>query len=145
MLSVEDESMFASFEKEEEEDPSPRKVIDETRSIYQSRTLPKPKNGRWGLPVLCDFGEARIGNIQETGPFVQPHIYRSPEIVFEMPWGSPVDIWNVAALVRLLGFNQRAKLFSQDARLGTSLKANIYSTIYSTRTAFMTHSSTWPK
>jgi len=101
MLSVEDESMFESFEKEEEEDPSPRKIIDETRSIYQSRSLPKPRNGRWGLPVLCDFGEARIGKIQETGPFVQPHIYRSPEIVFEMPWGSPVDIWNVAALVSL--------------------------------------------
>lgn len=145
MLSVEDESMFESFEKEEEEDPSPRKAIDETRSIYLSRSLPKPKNGRWGLPVLCDFGEARIGKIQETGPFVQPHIYRAPEIVFEMPWGSPVDIWNVAALVSLLCLNQRAKLFSRYARLGTSSKANICFTVYSTRTAFMTRSSTWPK
>lgn len=130
MLSVEDESMFESFEKEEEEDPSPRKAIDETRSIYLSRSLPKPKNGRWGLPVLCDFGEARIGKIQETGPFVQPHIYRAPEIVFEVPWGSPVDIWNVAALVSLLCLNQRAKLFSRYARFGTSSKANICFTIY---------------
>lgn len=99
MLAVEDESMFEVFEKEEQTHPSPRKVIDEMRSIYKSRRLCKPRNGRWGLPMLCDLGEARIGKIQLSGPFVQPQIYRSPEIVFEMPWGPPVDIWNVAALV----------------------------------------------
>lgn len=61
--------------------------------------------------MLCDFGEARIGKIQETGPFVQPHIYRAPEIVFEMPWGPPVDIWNVAALVRLFMLESTGKAF----------------------------------
>lgn len=60
----------------------------------------KPRNGEWGEPVLCDFGEARIGKVHEdTGPFVQSHIYRAPEVTFEMPWGPPIDVWNLAALV----------------------------------------------
>lgn len=48
---------------------------------------------------MCDLGEARIGTKHKTGPFVQPHIYRAPEVIFEMPWGSAVDIWNLACLV----------------------------------------------
>ena len=27
------------------------------------------------------------------------HIYRAPEVIFEMPWGSAIDIWNLACLV----------------------------------------------
>ncbi|PKY09121.1 kinase domain protein [Aspergillus campestris IBT 28561] len=87
MLSLEDDSMLADFAKAEAEDPSPRKKVHESHIIYQR------------LPILCDFGEARIGKRQESGPFVQPHIYRAPEIIFEMPWGSPVDIWNLAGLI----------------------------------------------
>jgi len=64
------------------------------------QTARKPRNRNYGLPILCDFGEARIGLTQESGPFVQPQIYRAPEIIFEMQWGSAVDIWNVACLVR---------------------------------------------
>ena len=99
MLTVADKSMFEDFEKAELKNPCPRKIVDETRTIHTSRSFGSPKNGRWGYPVLCDFGEARIGKVQQTGPFVQPHIYRAPEVTFEMPWGPPVDIWNVATLV----------------------------------------------
>lgn len=100
MLSLEDETMLADFAKAEEEEPSPRRKIDGSRTIYQSRSF-RPPLGRkgYGLPVLCDFGEARIRMKQETGPFIQPHIYRAPEVIFEMPWGSAVDIWNLACLV----------------------------------------------
>ena len=100
MLSVEDNRMLADFADEEVRLPSPRKKIDESRTIYQSRQFRRPSKGKsYGLPILCDFGEARIGKTQESGPFVQPHIYRAPEIMFEMAWGSAVDIWNVGALV----------------------------------------------
>ncbi len=103
MFTAADESMFDAFEKEEWTNPSPRKVIDETRSIYKSRLPCHPSNGRWGLPILCDFGEARIGKVQLSGIEVQPENYRSPEVVFQMPWGPPVNIWNVGALVSVLG------------------------------------------
>ncbi|KAM5480467.1 putative non-specific serine/threonine protein kinase [Microsporum canis] len=99
MLTVEDNSMLEDFEKIELESPTPRKVIDGTRSIYRSRYFTRPKNGDWGYPMLCDFGEARIGTIHHTGMTVQPHIYRAPEVTLEMPWGPAVDIWNLATLI----------------------------------------------
>ncbi|EAW16713.1 putative protein kinase [Aspergillus fischeri NRRL 181] len=100
MLSLEDSSMLADFAAAESENPSPQKIIDQSRIIYCSRKFRRPTGGRnYGLPVLCDFGEARIGGTQESGPFVQPHIYRAPEIIFEMPWGCAVDIWNLAGLI----------------------------------------------
>ncbi|RAQ57642.1 protein kinase domain protein [Aspergillus flavus] len=99
MLSLEDSSMMADFAAAESENPSPRKLIGQSRIIYNSRKFRRPSGGRdYGLPVLCDFGEARIGKTQESGPFVQPYIYRAPEVIFEMPWGSAIDIWNLAGL-----------------------------------------------
>ena len=100
MLTIDEPTILNRFENAEIEEPSPRKVIDERRAIYKSRRLPKPKDKGYGLPILCDFGEARIGLVQQSGPFVQPHIYRAPEVIFEMPWGPPADIWNLAGLVR---------------------------------------------
>lgn len=92
--------MLADFADEEIKQPSPRKNIDRSRTIYQSRKFRRPLPGKsFGLPILCDFGEARIGQMHESGPFVQPDIYRAPEVIFEMPWGSVVDIWNLGALV----------------------------------------------
>ena len=77
-----------------------RKIIDETRTIYGSRGLGLPKNSLWGQPVLCDFGETRIG--QSHKGLIQPELYRAPEVLFNMEWGCSVDIWNVAVLVSLL-------------------------------------------
>ncbi|BAE58832.1 unnamed protein product [Aspergillus oryzae RIB40] len=100
MLSLEDSSMMADFAAAESENPSPRKLIGQSRIIYNSRKFRRPSGGRdYGLPVLCDFGEARIGKTQESGPFVQPYMYRAPEVIFEMPWGSAIDIWNLAGLI----------------------------------------------
>lgn len=97
MLDTRDPTIFEQFEKAETAEPSPYKLINQTLPIYLSRKFAAPKE--YGLPVLCDLGEAKIGLVQETGPLVQPHQYRAPEVIFEMPWGSPVDIWNTACLV----------------------------------------------
>jgi serine/threonine protein kinase len=99
MLSVEDAAMLNDFERAELESLFPRKAVDKDRTIYLSRSLRKPKDRNYGLPILCDFGEARIGHTQESGPFVQPDVYRAPEIIFEMQWGSAADIWNIGCLV----------------------------------------------
>lgn len=78
MLSLEDDSMLADFAKAEEDHPTPYKKIDESRSIYRSCRFRPPRGGKgYGLPILCDFGEARIGPTQETGPpsnriFIEP-------------------------------------------------------------------------
>ncbi|WPG99531.1 Hypothetical protein R9X50_00234600 [Acrodontium crateriforme] len=97
MLSIDDESLLPQFEQAEAENPSPRKVIDETRTIYGSRKLGLPKGLLWGQRVLCDFGEARTG--QSHKGLIQPELYRAPEVLFNMEWSYSVDIWNVAVLI----------------------------------------------
>lgn len=97
MLTIDDESLLKDFETSEAETPSLAKVVDATRTIYASRKLGLPKDSLWGQPVLCDFGEARIG-LSHSG-LIQPELYRAPEVLFDMGWGSPIDIWNVAVLV----------------------------------------------
>ncbi|CAG8928809.1 unnamed protein product [Penicillium salamii] len=100
MLTLEDDTMLADFAHTENSQPSARKSTNESHVIYESRSFRKPFKGKsYGLPVLCDLGEAKIGKTHQSGPFVQPTIYRAPEIIFEMPWGSAVDIWNLGALM----------------------------------------------
>ncbi|CAI6337692.1 unnamed protein product [Periconia digitata] len=77
MLTVDDDTILENFEKAEAENPSPSKVINGTRTIYSS--------------------QARIGD-SHSG-LIQPELYRAPEIIFEMEWGSKVDIWSLATLV----------------------------------------------
>lgn len=99
MLTVADESVYNDFEKAEAETPSPTKVIDDARTIYGSRKLGRPRDSLWGQPVLCDFGEARIGGSHKG--LIQPELYRAPEVLFGMEWSSSVDIWNVATLMSI--------------------------------------------
>jgi len=97
MLTIADESILEDFEKGEIEEPSPCKVIDDVRRVYGSRRLGLPRDALWGQPVLCDFGEARIGGPHRG--LIQPEVYRAPEVLFNMQWSSSVDIWNIAVLV----------------------------------------------
>lgn len=102
MLSLVDTSMLEDFATAESKSPSLHKLIDQSRIIYSSRRFRRPTGSRnYGLPVLYDLGKTRISKNQESGPFVQPHIYRAPEVIFEMPWESAIDIWNLAGLVSL--------------------------------------------
>lgn len=95
MLSIEDQTILSSFEKDELENPSPRK-IDGERIIYKSRELRTPKTH--GRPILCDFGEARMGSTVYHED-IQPYLYRAPEVLLRMKWDNKVDIWNVGVLV----------------------------------------------
>ena len=97
MLTVDDESMLTDFEKAEQDDPAPRKVIDANRTVYCSRKFRFPKDGLWGEPILCDLGQARIGSVHRGD--IQPEIYKAPEVLFEMEWSYSVDIWNVGVMV----------------------------------------------
>jgi hypothetical protein len=97
MLTIDDETILEDFERTEKEEPSPMKIIDNHRIIYGSRSLRHPKDALWGHPVLCDFGETRIGDFHSGT--IQPELYRAPEVLFEMRWNSSVDIWSVACLV----------------------------------------------
>jgi serine/threonine protein kinase len=98
MFELADESVFAKFEQDELQDPSPRKEVD-GRTIYLSRDL-EIIPSKLGAPVLCDFGSAVAGDIEHTED-VQPDIYRAPEVILEVPWSHSIDIWNVGCMVSL--------------------------------------------
>lgn len=97
MISSRDKSIFADWEKLGEMEPTPRKYVD-GRIIYKSQSFSRERGDiKYGLPVLSDFGEARIGKVHSG--LIQPDIYRAPEVVLGMEWTSKVDIWNVWALM----------------------------------------------
>ncbi|KAE8361804.1 kinase-like domain-containing protein [Aspergillus caelatus] len=51
----------------------------------------------YGTPVLCDFGEARIGTENHAEDIV-PDVYRAPELILQIHWNYKADIWNVGVL-----------------------------------------------
>ncbi|RAL12337.1 putative protein kinase [Aspergillus homomorphus CBS 101889] len=93
--SSKDDSIFREWATEEQHDPSPRKSTGDDYTVYQSRRYRRRKGWHtsFGMPLLAAFGEARIGDTHRG--LIQPDLYRAPEVVLGMKWGSKVDIWNV--------------------------------------------------
>lgn len=101
--------VLTQFEEEEIKNPSPRKETNDGNFIYLSRHIAMPES--LGYPVLCDFGSAVPGDRRNTSD-VQPDAYRSPEMIPQIPWPYPIDIWNVGCMVWDLC--QGGHLFSYD-------------------------------
>ena len=96
MFGIKDDSVFTDFEENELQRPVPRKEVDTGgRMIYMSQELKVPK--QVSAPVLCDFGSAIFGNQYQ---FIQPKIYRAPEVILGVPWTYSADIWNLGCMVR---------------------------------------------
>lgn len=97
IIGYNDSSIFEEWAKAETETPSARKVT-QGQTIYETRPFKRPKgSGQWGLPILSDFGEARIGRVHKG--LIQPDLYRAPEVVLDMSWDEKVDIWSVGVMV----------------------------------------------
>ena len=94
-METEDLSIITAFIKAEQDHPSPRKEVD-GYTIYASRSLDLPKS--FGEPVLSDFGSAVSGDVTHDED-VQPDVYKSPEVWFQIPWSYSIDIWNIGDLV----------------------------------------------
>lgn len=95
MVAIKDDSLFKTFEQEEMDEPSLRKV-DGERIIYASRAIEIPDDA--SHTVLCDFGDAQFGAETYEGE-VMPDLYRAPEIVLGIPWNEKIDIWAVGVMV----------------------------------------------
>ncbi|GAB0139051.1 hypothetical protein EsDP_00007267 [Epichloe bromicola] len=92
LLGSPDLSIFESIEKSELEQPSARKLLPD-RTIYLSQRLPIT----FGMPILCDFGAARIGRTHLGD--VMPAVYRAPEVILGMAWDSKIDIWSIGVMI----------------------------------------------
>jgi serine/threonine-protein kinase SRPK3 len=92
-----DQSVLTEFEKEELDEPSPKKEFNGS-IIYLSRAMGMPR--AFGAHVLCDFGSAvPLDGGLEHREDIQPNVYRAPEIILDIPWTYSVDIWNVGCMV----------------------------------------------
>lgn len=58
-----------------------------------------------GIPILTDFGQMRP---LEPGnrDWWMPGLYRAPEVLLNLPWGFPVDIWSIGVVVNCCSFLQ---------------------------------------
>ncbi|KDR84397.1 hypothetical protein GALMADRAFT_237246, partial [Galerina marginata CBS 339.88] len=100
LLRIEDKTVLREGEEEEIKFPSPRKITGQS-AIFAMKELPGSVH-RWiglkSVPVLCDFGEARTGKNTYT-EFIQPAVYRAPEVFLQLPWNTSVDIWNLGCML----------------------------------------------
>lgn len=80
LLGIDNISILADFEEAEKSNPSPRKIVRD-RVIYTSRKL--KKTNKHSRPILCDFGQARLGSARYSGD-IQLYIYRAPEVLLRI-------------------------------------------------------------
>jgi non-specific serine/threonine protein kinase len=85
-------SQLSQFEEREVANPTPPKKLKD-RTIYKSLGFLSPG----GLPILADFGEARLG--EKHNGDIMPNVYRAPEVILRSSWDYKVDIWNIAMVV----------------------------------------------
>ena len=96
LMRIKDESILPKFAQEEIEQPFAR-MIRQDRTIYISRLMPISPS----QPVLCDFGEARVGSLRHTGE-IMPRIMRAPEVILGIDWKCKVDVWALGVMVSVL-------------------------------------------
>ena len=95
-LPDEETAILESFVNAERTEPSPRKFVDESRTIYTSRPL--EYGDVMTFPILSDLGTCMFGQ-EKYEQVIQAVPYRSPEVILRMTWNCSVDIWNLGVLV----------------------------------------------
>ncbi|KAK8243410.1 kinase-like domain-containing protein [Phyllosticta capitalensis] len=90
------ESAFQEFERDQWQNPPGRKNKGK-RVIYDSRDVPQSIDDL-GPPVLCDFGDAVMGEETYAG-HVMPDLYRAPEMIMGVKWDEKIDIWGLAMTI----------------------------------------------
>ncbi|KAI0468193.1 kinase-like protein, partial [Xylaria cf. heliscus] len=91
LIALAENCMMAEMEEAELNRPSPRKQADD-RIIHTSRMM----MAGHGSLTICDLGHARIG--EKHRGFAMPTQYRAPEVILDMEWGSPIDLWSVGLI-----------------------------------------------
>ncbi|KAK3074287.1 hypothetical protein LTR53_003398 [Teratosphaeriaceae sp. CCFEE 6253] len=104
------------LEEDERLHPLPRKELP-THTVYTSR----PMRITHGEAKLSDFSEARFddpGNVD----LVMPDVYRAPQVILQMPWSYPIDLWGFA--MTLWDLFEPKRLFSPQGEDGRYSEAH---------------------
>ncbi|KAB8214507.1 hypothetical protein BDV33DRAFT_209205 [Aspergillus novoparasiticus] len=51
-----------------------------------------------GYPWLTDFGQMRVVEGRINQDWWMSDLYRAPEVLLQLPWGYPVDIWSIGVM-----------------------------------------------
>lgn len=106
LISIDNDSIgLKEVEEQETKDPSVPVITrdgngTECGIVYKSRSTRLELAGH---PVLTDFGQMRLLDDGEFSDWWMPDLYRAPEILLQLPWGCPVDMWSVGIMVSLHG------------------------------------------
>ncbi|KAK8196819.1 kinase-like domain-containing protein [Phyllosticta capitalensis] len=96
LFRTKDETAFEQFEKEQWARPPGRKIKG-NRILFDSRDVPQDIENL-GSPVLCDFGDAVMGQ-ESYAAHAMPDLYRPPEMILGIMWNEKIDIWGLAMTV----------------------------------------------
>ncbi|CAI6091188.1 unnamed protein product [Clonostachys chloroleuca] len=117
-------SFFFRIDKAESEHPTILKITGD-RTIYGSRPLPVTQ----GNPVICDFGESRMGEPgQEHRGDVMPDFHRAPEVILGMEWDEKIDMWCVGLMFtyKRSGIYSRVLAYSTPSRIESLMTSDIF-------------------
>ncbi|EGC49442.1 protein kinase [Histoplasma capsulatum var. duboisii H88] len=98
LMQIEDDTSLKDVEDQESQDPSvpiTRNNGDVTTIVYRSRPTMLELSGH---PILTDFGQMRLVEGCVNQDWWMPDLYRAPEVLLQLPWGFPVDIWSIGVM-----------------------------------------------
>ncbi|EEH05718.1 protein kinase [Histoplasma capsulatum G186AR] len=98
LMQIEDDTSLKDVEDQEFQDPSvpiTRNNGDVTTIVYRSRPTMLELSGH---PILTDFGQMRLVEGCVNQDWWMPDLYRAPEVLLQLPWGFPVDIWSIGVM-----------------------------------------------
>jgi serine/threonine-protein kinase SRPK3 len=94
LTEIKDEVNFKYIEDQESQDPSVP-IMSDGATVYKSRATMLELSG---IPVLTDFGQMRLAEPTNKDWWMSD-LYRAPEVLLNLSWGYPVDVWSVGVMV----------------------------------------------
>lgn len=99
-MKLEDDTSLKDVEDQESRSPSLQipSTVNGAKStiVYQSRPTMLELSGH---PILTDFGQMRLVEGCENRDWWMSDLYRAPEVLLQLPWGFPVDLWSIGVMV----------------------------------------------
>ncbi|PGH36283.1 CMGC/SRPK protein kinase [[Emmonsia] crescens] len=94
LMQIENDTSLKDVEDQESQNPSIPAIMGDT-VIYKSQPTILELSGH---PILTDFGQMRLVKGCTNQDWWMPDLYRAPEVLLQLPWGFPVDIWSIGVM-----------------------------------------------
>lgn len=106
-MEIEGDTSLQDVEDQESRDPSVPLNTDDgavSTTVYKSRSTLLELSGH---PILTDFGQMRLVEGCVNRDWWMSDLYRAPEVLLQLPWGFPVDIWSIGVMVSPTSIGER--------------------------------------